>query len=580
MQQSSDFFLEIGRILPADETMLVLAALRHDPLVWQSLEGEDFFKIALEQAGSQASSWTPGRLALLAMEEQRPAETLRAEPLTALSQALQERALQAYQNIQRTGKPPATLREAGLLALAMRERRRLTGTWSGLLQEIFARQKSSDGLFQVWRTPLACLYALVPDPTDMLRGLLPKTQQSLPFEWIIYAQLCQPVNDAEHAQALMQVLQNLPVVYQLNLLRNLSLHGRENIAADLASHILVGHPAFANLRMQANKQEHDLAALASRSLALQQMGAFYQLAADRNQALSLYNAAEITLDQWRAGLYLQRLNLQMNQEMGDTLVLMESSQLSHLTAAAGWLKNELGAVLVSHPYASSIMDQVAGDNDSCFVQLKRASQMFEREPAVARDLARQGAAGLLQSMRQQGVPFIGDYVYTWRPEDALGILLDLDLPEDALAIAQTMLDVRPVDIHLLHLTSQIMVRLGRPEEAMRYARMIVVLDSSGPEWRRLLANLLGQVGQWENAWNEWQVVLSLYEKPNQADRLACANAAFFAGRLDHAIRMSEDILREDDNHGAALGLLGQALVGKGEKRQAISYLVRATLLAP
>src|SRR5512133_1257031 len=137
--QYNDLFHKIGQILSAGESTQVFAALRQDPLVWPSLEQADFFQAALERLGSPVQRWSPARLALLALGYKHPLEALRSEPLPVLEPALQELALQAYQSAQHTNKPPASLREAGLLALALRERRRLTGSWSGLLQEISPR---------------------------------------------------------------------------------------------------------------------------------------------------------------------------------------------------------------------------------------------------------------------------------------------------------------------------------------------------------------------------------------------------------------------------------------------------------
>ncbi len=109
--QSNDLFSEIGQMLSPEESVQVLTALRQDPLVWQSLEQPEFLQAALEQAGSQIQCWSPGRLALLALNEIRPAEALRAEPMLPLGPALQERALQAYQAAQRSGKSPASLKK-------------------------------------------------------------------------------------------------------------------------------------------------------------------------------------------------------------------------------------------------------------------------------------------------------------------------------------------------------------------------------------------------------------------------------------------------------------------------------------
>ena len=58
--QSYELFSEIGRVLPTNEAVQVLAALRQDPLVWQHLGQADFMRLALERAGSQSACWSPG----------------------------------------------------------------------------------------------------------------------------------------------------------------------------------------------------------------------------------------------------------------------------------------------------------------------------------------------------------------------------------------------------------------------------------------------------------------------------------------------------------------------------------------
>ncbi|RPJ39037.1 MAG: hypothetical protein EHM21_16115, partial [Chloroflexi bacterium] len=306
LREYIDQYSEIAKIFHPDETARVLAALRQDPLVWQTLGQADFFQAALGQLGSQATNWSPGRLGLLAIGENRPAEVFSAEPLAAPGQALQERALQIYQSVQHTGRPPASLGEAALLALALRERRRMTGTWSGLLQDMAPALSTSGAgkngtgslnpaetdaqpgaIYAAWRTALACLYALVADPEEMLRSLLPRSIGSqrygaTPFAWIAHAQFSQPVGETVHERVFARLLQGLPVPFQLGLLRSLNLRGRERVAAVLAKQMVIGegrgHPAFASLRGQTNPDDLDLAGMAGRALALQQMGAFYQIA--------------------------------------------------------------------------------------------------------------------------------------------------------------------------------------------------------------------------------------------------------------------------------------------------------------
>jgi tetratricopeptide (TPR) repeat protein len=228
-----------------------------------------------------------------------------------------------------------------------------------------------------------------------------------------------------------------------------------------------------------------------------------------------------------------------------------------------------------------VLDRVPGESGSAFVQVKRARQMFQNEPAVARDLARQSAANLIAEIQRLGLPFSGDFVYTWRPEDALEILLEMDLVEEAARLAQELLEVRPTDPELLHLASRIYERLGDLEQAIHYGRGVAALSPEDPAGRRLLGRLWEQAGEWAQAFTEWQAVLALSgSSPAVSDRLACAQAALQAGDAGQATGLSEAVLEEDANNGAALGILGQALVAQGDPVQASAYLVRATLLSP
>ena len=574
---SSDLFHEIERIFSANEAVQVLSALRQETLVWESLQQPEFLQAAVERAGNQAQCWNPSRLALLALGDPRSIESLRAEPQALLGPGLQELALQVYQNLQRTGRSPANLREAALLALTLRERRRLTGTWSGMLTEIMPRPGQAE---TVWRTPLAVLYGMVPDAEEMLRSLLAKNAPPAAFEWVAHAQLSQPVSVADHIAAFTRLMHGMPVSHQLNLLRVISLRGREALAGELAGTLLIGHSAFASLRAQNGVDRLDLAALSSRALALHQMGAFYQLAGEGAQALSLFTAAQSALDQWQSGLYLQQLNLQMVSGARGTGPLVDSDRAARLAASADYLQDELGAVLVSHPYGSSLVKQIPTELESAFLQLKRASAMADREPAVACDLARQGAAGLVEVLRSQGLPFNGDYVYSWRPMDALHILRLLALDEEALELADGLLHARPVDTQLLHAAAEICAGLGRLDAALGYESSAAALDPGNPAWRRALGSLWTRKGEGARAYAEWSVVLSLIPSPSAADRLACAQAALEAKYYPQVVELCEAVLNEDANNGLALGLTGRALIAQDQPQQAVNYLVRSTLLAP
>lgn len=574
---SSELIKELGKLFPSNELVQVLSALRQEPLVWRSFDHAELFHAAVERIGNQVHLWSPARLALLALGDPRSVDSLRAEPMALLGPGLQELALQAYQNLQRGAKPPSTLREAALLALTLRERRRLTGTWGGMLAEIMPKTGPVDS---VWRAPLAILYGLIPDPEEMLRSLLTKNAPRPAFLLVMHTQLSQPMSDAEHQQVFLRLLQGLPTSHQLNLLRCLSLYGREVLAAALAENLLFNHPAFTTLRSQASSDGVDLATLSARALALQQMGAFYQLSGDQGQAQSLFDAAHSALEQWMAGLQLQRLNNLSGSNRSGTGLLVESQQSASLVSAAGWMREDLGAVLISDPYAGGVINQVAPESESPLMQLKRAALIVDREPAVAYDLARQSAENLKSAISAGGMPVEGEFVYAWRPQDALQILMDLGLLNEALRLAQGFLSLRPTDLNLLLMTAKICEALGNLDDALFYTANAVSLDPQNPVWRREMAKLWGKAGRWGDAFQSWQIVLTLTPEPLVEDQLSCAQAALAGGLYDQAAVRSREVLAHDENHGGALGLLGQALFAMGDSQQALTHLVRATLLAP
>jgi len=576
--QTIDLLTEIGRLFPGGESVQILAALRKDPLVWGSLQKEDFLQAALSGAGSQVLYWSPGYLAMLSLSGVEP-QNLRAEPLTSLDGALQENVLRAYQYAQGTATIPGGLAEAGLLALALRERRRLTGAWSGLLKELLPKPNQAETASAIWRTPLACLYSLVPDPEDMLRELAVKTKLQVPLEWLAHVVVSQPLGANEQTQILTRVLKQLPVEVQLGVLRSLSLHGSEDLARSVASQLVIGHPAFANVRVQHGSDKTGPSHLSERALSLQQMGTFYQLAGDPEQALSLLTATEEVLGQWAAGLYLQRFNLH-TQESGQEATLPDPQWLSRLADMAEWMDQDLGVVLASHPNPSCILDQVSPVDENGFLQLRRAHMLFKSDPPVARDLAHQGVQTLLADVRQRGIPFNGAYVFMWQPGESIKILCDLGLLDEALRLAEAFIALRPTDVRLLDQAGAIMEQLGHIDQAVCAAQNVAALAPDVADWRRILAARLGKAGQWAQSFEEWQKVLVLSETKSLRDRLACAESGLRAGQHTRAVDICETVLQQEPNHGAALGLMGQALISQGEMQQAMSYLVRATLLAP
>lgn len=594
--QQVDLYRELSQYLSASDAARVMAALRQDPIVWKSFSNVGLLQNMTEQAGNQVSYWSPGFTALQALGLERTPQDLAADPMQSLDAAWQERILQTYQNIQaptadifpaqsssqesEDQKSLRVLREAGLLALALRERRRLTGNWNGLLSEIHTKATQPGGSMALWRAAVACLYTLIPDSKEMLRALLPRSSAKISFEWFVHAQLCQPVTDQAHCDVFTELLQGQPLVLQLGVLRSLSLHGRSEVAAVLASTLLSGHPAFSLLRSQVGLGDLDLPGVAARALALQQMGALYQLSGNRAQSLSLLRSVESTLKHWLAGLYLQEMSLSLGDQGADPVIL-EEEKVSSIVSSSGRMKSELGAVLAAHPYGGTLVEHLKTDTKDPFLMIKTASRLVNQgDAAVAQDLARQGAVGLLDQLHKNGLPFNGDFVYDWQPEQVVRILLDLGLTDEALEIAQAFLEVRPTDTHLLYLISRVCESMGNLQMAQKYAQISVGLEPENTAWHSHLAQLWVRLEEWQMAFQSYGKVLALSNSPELKDRLEYAQVALRAGAYDQAKEACEKCLEESLDNGLAVGILGQALLGLGDQEKSLVYLNRATLLAP
>ena len=487
--------------------------------------------------------------------------------------------MQAYQSARSTpGAGPSTLEEAALLALALRERRRRAGNWSGITAEIQLRTGLAGDIHSGWRTAIAILNALVPDPDELLKNLLPHQTGRQSFEWAVHAHLCQPAAISEQLEVFSNLLKGQPLEIQSGLLRSLNLHGRSNLAMALAEKIATDHPAFASLRTQTNLLHLDLTSVVTRAFMLHQLGSLYQVAGNRSQSLTYLHSAESTLKHWLAGLYLQELNLTPS---GEGQELRGEDRTSLLLSAGRRLQDEVGVALAGHPGMENVVKLLTDDGGDPMLLLIRAGQLNgQGEVLLARNLASQGVKRLVERVNQIGLPFWGDFIYDWQPEYFLQILTDLDLADEALSLVNALLTARPTDSQLIDKASQLYEKAGQDEKALEMAQADVTLEPLNPNWHRRLGALWVKSGDWQPAYDEMEEVMRLVDTPLLQDRLSLAQAALLNGALQRAVDVCERILEDAPANGEAASLEGQALAAQGDTEKAMSFLNRATLNLP
>ncbi len=248
----------LKNLLPESSWPWVTAALRQNSLVWGSLQDPALAEKAIQACGALPKAWSPAAIALTAFHTLSPSEPrltpsdLCTHPLVGLKAGVRQQVLRFYENSAKgntlgfrhpNGKGPQPnsfinqLAEAGMLALALRERLRKIGSWVNLPDEL--RGPKGIPLLE-WETPLACLYGMIPQPQDLLQALIDPQDMQAGIVLCVRILLSQPMPLPAAQEALMKFKETLSsslsksALAELFLLRALSVH-RPDLALALAT---------------------------------------------------------------------------------------------------------------------------------------------------------------------------------------------------------------------------------------------------------------------------------------------------------------------------------------------------------
>jgi tetratricopeptide (TPR) repeat protein len=575
--QSSSFSSEFQRVLPPETARLVYQTLRRDSLLWSSLQDEAFFQRVMAWAGDSPAGWSPAGMALLAVGEQWTLEDLASPEMLALDRSLRQHALHAYEEIRRTGLTPVSLRDAGWIALALRERRRLTRSWQGMLAEMMVGPvHAAEALAAGWRTPLACLYGMVPDPADMIANLVSSDERWPAFAIISHVLLTNQVDPAERRDQFVRAMSLISIEQQLDWLRQLQRMGEGDLAADLAQKLLEIQPIQTTASWTLNDKP---AVSLSKAHDLAQLAGLHRFARQSDQAYALIEKAREATQRWMVGLNTQLTDMAIAAGKFEPNA-PEMEELIGAVQKSALLQNELTLTLGKYAQAKSLVEK-ASEPAHPFAQILKAgvaAASGDRE--AAQGMARKAAARFLKDAANQPLEELSELIFEWQPEKLIQILFDLDLIGEARSLSEVLLDKRPNDLGLIGWLSVLFQKLGSLAEAVEAARTALVLEPFSPDRHRRLADLWEAGEDWEKSYEERSRILELTRSDGVDDRLAFIESAIRSNHLDRAAGSCEELLAENPNHGMANVYLGWTQMEKGDHRAAINVLSKATLLIP
>lgn len=597
------FITELKVRLSEETWPWVVTALRQDALVWDSLEGTDLGPHALAAMPNRPESWSPAALALLVLNYPAPLGSLRTVPMQPLAPNVRQQVTRAYEEWQiRPPAPPLDMTQAGLLALSIRERRRIKGSWEGLSVELGMRSS-------LLRSVLACLYGMIPDPIDMLQALLLPGDANPQSTLVLHTLLSNPLPPQSQAEILYTLLEKASIPQRQATLRVLAGQ-RPALATNLAQRLLNG---LHSGRPSSSGQPSDRSDNLDHLTALLQGAEAYRLAAQPAQSIPLlaeslkaarrlqaYIAAELgqaagqisdsktALEAWKQATQLAPDSPFFAAKLA--LTLLDAGRTAD--ARAYLTAKQADGTMPNHPVVLLALALVAirsGETDAARLAAAQALELAENRlqgPENASAGSPAGTTASLAAPTNASEP-AGFSRQLTRSTDLQGfytplaqLLLDVDLPAEAARAARLGLHLWPNDPGLLELLAKSKLEAGRVAEALPVAFAAIAQAPDQVKLRSLLVECLEACEDWQAALQERTTLLEGAKTPSAIDFCALASCALKANQPQQAVKACQQAIQLDPENGRAYRLLGEATFATGDRKAALEYYQQAAQLAP
>jgi tetratricopeptide (TPR) repeat protein len=577
---SFDFLAELRYTLPPLEIHTLVSRLKADPILWASLADEISFRQASQAAKGIFKNWSPANLSLAAIQPDLTPEAFVGDLSTGPEDRLLQASLKLFQETRRTGRVPRTLAEAGLLALALRQHWKLEHSWKGLSYQLAPAGSEPDWKhFKIWRSALACLYGMVPDPLDMLRGLISKRYSPVCTAWVIHTLTSNPLSDLELTQSLFNLAVGLSPLQQIAWLRFVKSLGYDSIVETLARQILTRvPPAVAASLASVDFSGQDLESLLLRFLEMQRLAGLYRLANQPANARTLIHRSHTVLNFWEAGLNLQ--DVELSALAGEAAGSDVEDQLSEQMLAHEDLQQELA--FIQNQHAVPDMDGLLSDSSqSPFVQIKKSASLHQQgKTSQAISLARSAFERLSNVLQEVPYFFLPTFVFDWHPRQFIEVYFALGLVDEGLQLAEIFLSIRQEDLEIQEMVSVTFEQCGNLEKALDGAQLMTAFAPERLDLSRRLSSLYARLENWPAAFRERKAVLDLANPPVAEDWLAFAFAASKTDNWDDVQQAAENALQLNPESGLAYALIGQVKQRQGKKEEAGRLFIQSTLLSP
>ncbi|MDH3943486.1 MAG: tetratricopeptide repeat protein, partial [Anaerolineae bacterium] len=559
-----NFISKISKLVDQKDLPVILSALRQNNAIWEKLQNIEFSQHAIEYAGPNTEKWSPAAMALLAVGETADIGSLNAEdfnpaPSDLLPKA--EEALKQFSDRPGSVSPNHTLEEAALVALALREKRRRSGSWKGLFDGL----EIDDSL--PWKTAFACLFSITPDPVESFYELANTTSAKAIPELFINAILSQPIHPDTQAEIIYEGIGRIQDRMQVDLVKTLDRQRpalAKTIAAQLITDRKIIHETSPELLDSFDDQLFQ--------------AVLHQVAGDFTEADHMLRLAWKTFEELQVDVTSKMALAAFHQKDPDFAV----KTIDGISSLPGNSGTPVPAYLLAQLRAGnpkdlkSLTDAPVHPTDPHPIEFLVAAQSEsdQGDQEKAKNAVLDGYERAIEIIDHEPASLL----------DHLPLLveklIEFELYPQAFNILGTLLEQSPTDPDLLVNMGLASCHNHLPHLAIQNAALAAALEPEAVDIRRGHAKMLSAARQWEAASVELEHIIRMQKDPSPNDLFMHVDCLIHAGSTDQAIRSAESLIEREPESGLAHTMLAEAQLLNGKQAEAQESFTKAIQSSP
>ena len=567
---------KILSLFPTDQLTIILPSLREDPLVWNQCKDPAFLACAEIWLGSNMSMWTPGNLALISLNMPDNCGDIQLQNEFLENESNQKKASAVYEGIRKQGGAPQTLSEAGWVAIALLDRIRSKMGREEMLLDVSSMDGRNGGFG--WKTAIACAYDFQQQDDSFLRGLFNKRNPQKSIYFINHILFCHPLSMEDQIMCLHSMVAEFSGSIQVEWVKAISMSGRPTLAKLMARKLLENGGGYWNrLRQRIDVEASDWVELSGRALGYQQLATLCQFAEIPTQAKTMLEASQETIRYWLAGLAVQTVSIEASSQMENA---------NHFRKMELYLPDHSASVYGEYGMANPENSELASDKMadvqrwSIFGQIQHALRIWKSgEKKAGTGIAREAVGRWVEIIEKNGMPSrFNQFIPDWKPYEMIQALLTMEMYDEAWICINAWMKLCPNDLELMKYYVDLSIQHHQYLAGLEYARIIRIYENT-PLWTRKIALLLENLGMWQEAWEEWEALVSESSNPSELDLLKLAQAACNAGGHKRALEVATNIISTSPS-GQAYYIAGSVLGQQNHNDEAIRFFQEAVNLEP